>query len=269
MAELDKIESISHPAVRRILDLTKSSRSNIKTALIEDPEPLVQSIRSGVEFVEIYSSDSIPFPSELLGLCEEHEIPVRLVESSVVNQIFKGERKAKTFGVARVPRPARFSDIARLDGDVVVLDGVKIVGNIGAIVRTSLGLGASGIVLVDSDLTSIADRRLLRASRGYVFSLPIVLADREEAVSFVRENGIPLVAFDSDGEFEIKELGGNPDRLALMFGSEKGGSSEMFTEAASATATIPMISSTESLNVSVSVGIALHERFRRNAGVRR
>ncbi|MGI5507469.1 TrmH family RNA methyltransferase [Lentzea sp. CA-135723] len=49
---------------------------------------------------------------------------------------------------------------------------MKIVGNIGAIVRTSLALGASGIILVDSDITSIADRRLQRASRGYVFSFP-------------------------------------------------------------------------------------------------
>ncbi|GLF93639.1 NshR/TsnR family 23S rRNA methyltransferase [Streptomyces yaizuensis] len=264
MAESNTIASISDPAIRRIIDVTKPSRANIKTALIEDIEPITQCIRAGVEFIEVYASDSEPFDPELQALCAEKNVPTRLVESSIVNQLFKGERKAKTFGLARVPRPARFSDIAARDGDVVVLDGVKIVGNIGAIVRTSLALGASGIVLVDSDLTSIADRRLLRASRGYVFSLPVVLAGREEAISFVRDNDMSLMVLEADGRLKVKDLGGESTRLALLFGSETGGPSQAFKDAATATVSIPMISSTESLNVSVSVGIALHERIDRN-----
>ncbi|GGK94551.1 NshR/TsnR family 23S rRNA methyltransferase [Streptomyces flaveus] len=269
MNELATITSLSDPAMQRILDVTKPSRSSIKTVLIEDTEPLMQCLAAGVEFIEVYGSDSIPFSPELLDLCRQRNVPVRLVESSVVNQLFKGERKAKTFGIARVPRPARFSDIAERGGDVVVLDGVKIVGNIGAIVRTSLAMGASGIVLVDSDLATIADRRLLRASRGYVFSLPVVLASREEAAAFVQDSGMPLMAFEAGGELTVKDLGGNQDRLALLFGSEKGGPSELFKKTSATTVSIPMIDSTESLNVSVSVGIALHERFQRNIAVSR
>jgi TrmH family RNA methyltransferase len=269
MSEPATITSLSDPAMQRILDVTKPSRSSIKTVLIEDTEPLMQCLAAGVEFIEVYSSDSIPFPPELLALCQQRNVPVRIVESPVVNQLFKGERKAKTFGIARVPRPARFQDIAERGGDVVVLDGVKIVGNIGAIVRTSLALGASGIVLVDSDLATIADRRLLRASRGYVFSLPVVLASREDAVTFVRDNEMPLMAFEAGGEVAVKDLGGKQERLALLFGSEKGGPSELFKKTSATSVSIPMFHSTESLNVSVSVGIALHERAQRNFAVNR
>lgn len=264
MTELDTIADRSDPAVQRIIDVTKPSRSNIKTTLIEDVEPLMHGIAAGVEFIEIYGSDSTPFSSELLDLCRHKDIPVRLMDSGIVNQVFKGERKPKTFGIARVPRPARFSDIASRTGDVVVLDGVKIVGNIGAIVRTSLALGASGIILVDSDITSIADRRLQRASRGYVFSLPVVLSSREEAVDFIRDSGTEMVSLSAEGELSVKDLGERPGRLALLFGSEKGGPSDKFQEVSAASVSIPMISSTESLNVSVSLGIALHERIDRN-----
>ncbi|MGW0368905.1 NshR/TsnR family 23S rRNA methyltransferase [Streptomyces coeruleorubidus] len=264
MTELDTIANPSDPAVQRIIDVTKPSRSNIKTTLIEDVEPLMHSIAAGVELIEVYGSDSSPFPTELLDVCRRQNIPVRLIDSSIVNQLFKGERKARTFGIARVPRPARFSDIASRSGDVVVLDGVKIVGNIGAIVRTSLALGASGIILVDSDITSIADRRLQRASRGYVFSLPVVLSGREDAIAFIRDSGMQLMTLKADGDISVKELGDNPDRLALLFGSEKGGPSDLFEEASSASVSIPMMSQTESLNVSVSLGIALHERIDRN-----
>ncbi|KIH96425.1 23S rRNA methyltransferase [Streptomonospora alba] len=265
MADLETITSKSDPAVQRIMDVTKHSRASVKTTLIEDTEPLLECIGAGVEFIEVYGSDNAEISGELLDLCREKDIPVRLVDFSIVNQIFKGERKAKTFGIARVPRPAKFGDIAALDGDVVVLDGVKIVGNVGAIVRTAYGLGASGMVLVDSDLTTIADRRLLRSSRGYVFSLPIVLAEREEAAAFVRDSGMPLTVLDSHGDISVKELGGKQERLALLFGSEKGGHSDPFDEASATTVSIPMLSAAaESLNVSVAVGIALHERAERN-----
>src|SRR5699024_12544427 len=67
----------------------------------------------------------------------------------------------------------------------------------------------------------------------------------------------------------LKSLGDSPERLALLFGGEKGGASEMFEEASSAFVSIPMISSTESLNVSVSVGIVLHARSGPNFEARR
>ena len=63
MNNLEIIESASDPAVQRIIDVTKSSRANIKTTLIEDPEPLIQCIRAGVEFSEIYTlslHDALP-----------------------------------------------------------------------------------------------------------------------------------------------------------------------------------------------------------------
>ena len=41
-------------------------------------------------------------------------------------------------------------------------------------------LQASGVVLLDSGLLSVFDRRLVRASRGYVFLLPVVRASRRE-----------------------------------------------------------------------------------------
>jgi 23S rRNA (adenosine1067-2'-O)-methyltransferase len=260
MSSLDVITERSDPAVQRIVDVTKHSRSVIRTVLIEDTEPLMQCLRAGLDFIEVYGIDTSPMPSELLAACERQKTPVRLIESSIVNQVFKTEKRPKTFGIARVPKPYRLDDLASTTGDLVVLDGVKIVGNIGAIVRTSFALGAAGIVLVDSDLVSIADRRLVRASRGYVFSLPIVLASRAEAIRYFRDSGIRLVAFDTGGDLTISDLRRADERLGLLFGSEKTGTSNAFEGISTTSVSIPMNTSAESLNVSVATGIALHER---------
>ncbi len=263
MTAPELITDHADPAVQRILDLMKPSRKAVRTALIEDAEPLVQAMAAGVQFVEVYSIATTPVPGALLEACLRHDVPLRLMDASVVNQLFKGEKRPKTFGVARVPRPHRLADLASATGDVVVLDGVKIVGNIGAIVRTAFALGAGGILLVDSDLTTVADRRLVRASRAYVFSLPVVLADHDEALAFLREQQLPLVALDIEGDGPMSDLQDVGGRIALVFGSEKRGSSGELERLATRTVSIPMNPAAESLNVSVSVGITLYERARR------
>ncbi len=265
MTAMATITDKSDPAVQRILDITKPSRANIKTALIEDIEPISHSLRAGLEFIEIYATEKNPLPDDVVALAESRDIPIRLMDTSVLNHVFKAEKKPKVFGIARVPRPYRFADTETKPGDLVVLDGVKIVGNIGAIIRTSYALGVSGIVLVDSDLTSIADRRLVRASRGYVFSLPIVLADRAEAAKYLSESGLPMVVFDADGEIVLGELDRRDERLALLFGSEKTGPSDGFGGVRRLTVSIPMAEAAESLNVSVAAGIALYQRSLRAA----
>jgi TrmH family RNA methyltransferase len=264
MTSLDVITGRSDPAIQRIVDVTKPARSIVRTVLIEDAEPLAQCLRAGLEFIEVYGIESTPFPGGLLALCQERNVPVRLIETSVVNQIFKTDKRPKTFGIARVPKPCGFPDLAATAGDIVVLDGVKIVGNIGAIVRTCFALGAGGIVLVDSDLATIADRRLVRASRGYVFSLPIVLASREEAVAWFRESGVRVISLDAGGDLTVGDLREVDERVALLFGSEKTGASGDFAGLSTGSVSIPLNPAAESLNVSVSAGIALHQRAHRN-----
>ncbi|MFE0458079.1 NshR/TsnR family 23S rRNA methyltransferase [Kitasatospora sp. NPDC058965] len=263
-APFDVISSKSDPAIQRIADVTKHSRAVVKTALIEDAEPLEQCIRAGLEFAEVYGIDTAEFPPSLLAACRERGIAVRLIETTLVNQLFKTDKRPKQFGIAKVPRPRTFADLAGSTADLIVLDGVKIVGNIGAIVRTAFALGAAGIVLIDSDLTTIADRRLVRASRGYVFSLPIVLATREQALDHFRTADLRLVAFDAHGSLTTADLRTLDQRLALLFGSEKTGASTPFESLATDTVAIPINPAAESLNVSVSAGIALHERLSRN-----
>lgn len=265
-AGLDLITERSDPAVQRIIDITKHSRAVVRTVLIEDAEPLLQSIRAGVEFTEIYGIESASLPADLLDACGEREIPARLITSTIANQIFQTEKKPKVFGVARVPRPYRFTDLEEKSGDLILLDQVKIVGNIGAIVRTSFALGAGGIVLVDSGLASIADRRLIRASRGYVFSLPIILASRAEALTYFTDSDVRLVSFDTSGSLSVGDLSLYDERCVLMFGGEKTGASDELSTISSGSVVIPMNPAAESLNVSVSAGIALHARAHRNLG---
>ncbi|MDR0594195.1 MAG: NshR/TsnR family 23S rRNA methyltransferase [Bifidobacteriaceae bacterium] len=258
------IRDLADPRAQRIADLAKPSHSNTKVALVEDAEPLANAWRAGVELTGVYFEDGRALPGELARLGEDPAVPVAAVDGALLIRLFRTDKRPKVFGIAKLPRPAKLEALAGRTGDIVILDGVRIVGNIGAIIRTATGLGAAGVVLIDSGLTSVADRRLLRASRGYVFSLPVVLAQAVEVRQFAQAHQIGLTVLDSTGAGSLEDLRRQPGRRALVFGGERAGPSEWFLGgpgAGSQPVSIPMPGPVESLNVSVAVAIVLHARL--------
>ncbi|MDR1118085.1 MAG: NshR/TsnR family 23S rRNA methyltransferase [Bifidobacteriaceae bacterium] len=267
MVEAPPVEELSDPRAQRLADLAKPGRANAKAVLIEDPETLLQCLRSGVDFLEVYHQADRPPQPELAELCAARRVPLAPVAPAVVNRVFKADRKPHVFGAALVPRPATLGRLLEAPGDIVVLDGVRITGNIGAIVRSATALGAAGVVLLDSGIASVADRRLLRASRGHVFSIPVVLAEAPQLLAFLETNRIPALVFGASAEMGLADAVRDPGRHALVFGSERQGPSALLRGARATPVSVPMTRGVESLNVSVCVGVALHERLRERRGI--
>ncbi|MDO4242813.1 MAG: TrmH family RNA methyltransferase [Actinomyces sp.] len=257
---LETITRRSDPAVQRIVDISKPRFKPGSVMFLEDELPVAEAIRSGVRLVEVYADES-RVPEELVRLCASYGVPFRLIASPLMSAIFKSGRRPDVVAVATTPRPARLKEIDLGSGDVVILDGVRIVGNIGAIVRSAFALGAAGVVLCDSELDTVMDRRLVRASRGYVFSLPVVLAEADEVLAWARPR-CRLVGLAADGDTTMSRVSELDEPLGLVFGSELRGMSPGVGAAVDLTATIPMIEGAESLNVSVAAGIALFARSR-------
>lgn len=248
--------------IQRLQDLARPSRQTPRQVIVEDPEPICTCLRFGVEVGEVYVEAGQTVPPELLTACQTANVPLAEVPVAANTRIFKSDKRARIFATIRVPSPPRLADLElnAHSGDLVVLDGVRIVGNIGAIIRSAFALGAGAVCLTDSELMSIADRRLLRASRCYVFALPVVLATAAEVAGFIRSRDLGCAVFDSGGSSPVGLLGTLPRPAALVFGSERRGPGAEFRELAGRVVSIPMRPDAESLNVSVSVGIGLAAR---------
>ena len=137
-------------------------------------------------------------------------------------------------------------------------------GNIGAVVRSAFAFGASGVVVVNSDLTSITDRRLLRASRGYVFSLPVALMNWAQVDALVSECHVDIATLDMAGKRTLTDISSQPERMAFIVGSETEGISLEAKERDPDMVSIPIHRDAESLNVSVAAAVLLHARSPRN-----
>ena len=150
---------------------------------------------------------------------------------------------------------------------VLVLDNLRSVENTGSIFRTAEGLGVSKIILVGT--TPAPLDRFGRKRKD--FAKISLCAEEMLEWEFVKEispalmglkdKGFKIVALEQDPRamkltsFESKNL----KNFALIVGNEVNGVSPEALQASDEIIEIPMRGKKESLNVSVSTGIALHK----------
>lgn len=143
---------------------------------------------------------------------------------------------------------------------LVALEEVGNPDNVGGIFRSALAFGAGGIVL-DGRSADPLYRKAIRTSMGASLRLPFAQVEQwPSALGRLREAGYRVLAFtpSSDAAELSSVTRRDGERLALLFGSEGDGLSAAAMEAAHQRVRIPVDPASDSLNVSVAAGIALH-----------
>lgn len=250
----EPIQSVRHPLIRRIADVLRNRSAKPKTIVIDDLENIQQAVDCGVEIESVLYEASTERP-RLTGAGAA--APRYCLDGVVTRTLFGEQKRSRVFALARAPKPESLGNLVGTTGDLVILDGVRIVGNIGAITRTACALNAGGVVLVESGLSTPTDRRLVRASRGLVFAIPVVLASRADCVRFIQREQLTLAALSAHASEPVSSIRAVPGRLGLLMGSERDGVSAELDALTTHRYGIPMSRNVESLNVSVAAGIAL------------
>ena len=253
------IDRQEHPLARRLRDVLRQGNRSSNLFVIDDEENVLQAVRAGVRLDSLYLSEGSR-ADDARAAADTAEVPTHTLVDTVSRDLFGGEKRSRVFALARAPRQATLNDLRERPGDIVVLDGVRLAGNIGAIIRTSCALGAAGVVLIDSGMSSILDRRLIRSSRGLLFAVPVIMSAASELQRFLRAEQIPLVTLATDGTERLEQVGRIHERVALLMGSEREGASVRMDGTARYKLAIPMTPEVESLNVSVAAALALWER---------
>jgi TrmH family RNA methyltransferase len=145
-----------------------------------------------------------------------------------------------------------------------VLDAVQDPGNVGTMLRTALGLGASGLVAL-AGTAELANPKVVRGSMGALFRLRAVHASPGDFLEWARGAGVRLWVASAQGVPLGRGALGARDRrppVALVVGNEGAGTSPAIEAAAERRIAIPLAPGVESLNVAVAAGILLHEVLR-------
>ena len=143
---------------------------------------------------------------------------------------------------------------------IMVLEGVEKPGNLGAVLRSADAAGADAVIVCDP-LTDLYNPNLIRASLGGIFSVPTVACSSEEAIEWLKSNGIRILTAqlqDSSFYYDTDMKRGT----AIVMGTESTGLTDIWRKAADSHILIPMLGRLDSLNVSVSAAILLFEAVR-------
>jgi TrmH family RNA methyltransferase len=133
-------------------------------------------------------------------------------------------------------------------------------GNVGSAIRSSHGLGATGVLA----LGSTADPggwKALRGAMGSTFRIPIACGSLDEGLRAARALGVQILATTSASADPIDQADLTRPTLVLL-GNEGAGLPHHVADLATGRVTVPMRSGVDSLNVAVTAAVILYEARR-------
>jgi cysteinyl-tRNA synthetase len=141
------------------------------------------------------------------------------------------------------------------------LDQVTDPRNLGAVVRSAAGAGATGVVL-PAHGAAVVTPAVCRSSAGAVEHLPVaVVPNLARYLGEVKGDRLWAFAASADGDSRLWDLD-LTDGTALVFGAEGKGVRPLVRRTCDATLSVPLAAGVESLNVSVAAAVTLFEARR-------
>jgi TrmH family RNA methyltransferase len=139
---------------------------------------------------------------------------------------------------------------------ILVLDAVQDPGNVGTIVRSAAGLGATATVALPGTV-DLWNAKVVRSAMGAHFLHPALHCTWDELRLFLERSSIPLWGADTRGHPASRASA--PSRLAVAVGNEGAGLSDSVQHRAERLVSLPLASGVESLNVAVAASLLLYE----------
>jgi TrmH family RNA methyltransferase len=164
---------------------------------------------------------------------------------------------------------------------VVVVEEAEKPGNLGAVLRTADAAGVDALIVPTPLETGFLPRNpvstvstgtdphnpnVIRASLGAYFTVPVVAAPAGEAIAWLRQQGIAIIATTPAAEalYTAADLTGP---VAVVMGSEAWGLSETWLAAADVRVRIPMAGQVDSLNLSAATALVVYEVVRQRGAL--
>lgn len=269
--------SPTHPRLRRIEGRHNALAKEVRQAFsraertedghcaVEGLRIVEEAIRSGLRFRALLFKESAENLAERLLPQIGANVETLLLPDKLFDSIVPSETPQ---GVAALVRVKEFSiddAVARLQvGPVIVLVGLQDPGNLGTILRSAEAFGSAGVVLGEGTVSPF-NSKVIRASAGSMFRLPVVLAKAgggtEEISARLRKASVRLIATSSHKGTPIDQA-----RLtgpsAVFIGSEGSGLPRNLMAQVDELIAIPHAAQVESLNAGVAGSIVLYESAR-------
>lgn len=257
------ITSLTNPRVKAAVRLRdRAERDMTGLTIVDGAREILRALDAGVQVEQAFVA------SELLHSPDGHAVADRLrrrpstleVSPTVLARVAFGQRSDGV--VAIVATPTGTLDDLDLPADplIVVAEGIEKPGNLGAVIRSADGAGASAVIAADPR-TDVFNPNAIRASLGTIFAMPVIAASSADTLGWLVGHEIrPIAArVDAPVAYTDADLRGP---LAVVLGSEASGLSATWSDPLVTPVAIPMRGVADSLNVSIAAAVLLYEARR-------
>lgn len=262
------ITSFKNPLVKQVIDL-KDRRERDKTGLflIEGYREILRATDAGWKFDTLLTCSELFLGSNEAALIQKIASRGTKIITTIDKVFHKISYRDRPDGLLAIA-PQKILSLNSLENNTqgpelpfyVVAEAIEKPGNLGTILRSSDAVGVSGLIVCDR-CTDIYNPNVVRASVGTLFTVPTVEAQGEEALHWLKERGIAILAATPQAKYEFTQVDlARP--LAIAVGTEQLGLSERWMQQSDLQVRIPMNGVADSLNVAMATTLLLYEVLR-------
>jgi 23S rRNA (guanosine2251-2'-O)-methyltransferase len=213
--------------------------------------------------------DPAPIIDDIVELAQHQRVPVQEVARKRLDAEARTDAPQGVLAKCSPIREHDLDDLAKRQKGkplpfLVALDGVTDPGNLGAVLRSADGAGATGIVLAKHRAVHVTPT-VAKTAAGAIEYLPMtVVSGIPAALLRLRELGVWIVGLDGDAPMSLFDLPAIDDEpVCVVMGAEGSGLSRLVRQRCDVIVSIPMHGGVAALNVSAAAALACFEVARR------
>lgn len=139
---------------------------------------------------------------------------------------------------------------------ILLLDNINDPGNLGTLIRSSLGFDIDTIVM-GKDCVDLYNEKVIRATQGAIFKTNIVIDDLKHSIKYLKAMDIKIIGTALDSAKHLQEIKGI-NKYAILLGNEARGVKRELLDLTDINVKIEMNTQLESLNVAVAGSILMY-----------
>ena len=252
------ITSSSNNKIKQVIQLKKKAKARAQAGLF-----LVEGIKMVEEARNVGLQEVFVSESREKELVSQHGMLLQNLSYEVVSDKLFGEMSDTVtpqgiLATVKMPSYTIEEILQKPSGHVVLLENLRDPGNLGTIIRSAEGAGATGVIL-SKECADIFNPKVTRSTMGSIFRVPFCyVEDFIETLWQVKNQGFTLYAAHLQGT-KAYEVFNYTKPCGFLIGNEANGLTNESSSLADTLIRIPMSGQVESLNAAIAASILMFE----------
>lgn len=248
---------------------SRRAKSGDESEIVTGRNSVVEALRARIPATTLYVAARVEMDDrvkEAMKLATNRGIPILEVMRPELDRL-AGEGGVHQGLALKVPpyeyaHPIEVLDevLARDETPLLVaLDGITDPRNLGAILRSTAAFGGQAVIVPQRRSVGV-NSAAWKTSAGAAARIPVAMAaNLTQTLKSLKERGVFVLGLDGGGDVSLPGLTWADRPIVIVVGSEGKGLSRLVAETCDAIVSIPIESSTESLNAGIAASVTLYE----------